>query len=72
VQIEQVVPDGSLLRSLIGKADRPWTTSALGVGSYRPARYGGEPASFQQKLQEGQRLGLTLREFEKRLAVRRP
>ena len=36
-----------------------------------PERYGDSTKSFQQMLQESQRQGMTLREFERRLALRK-
>jgi hypothetical protein len=46
-------------------------SSALGLATYNSERYADHAPSFQRILQEAQRQGMTLREFERRLAPRR-
>jgi hypothetical protein len=68
VHVERVIPEARVLRGLLAKAGVSWMSSALGLATYNSERYVDQVRSFQRGLEDARRQGMTLREFEKRLA----
>ena len=62
------MPEARVLRALFTRAGTYWMSSLSGMGTEKPAPYINESRSFQRILQDAQRQGISLREFEKRLA----
>jgi hypothetical protein len=67
LRVERVMPEVRALRGLLARAERYWMSSALGLATYNSEHYGNQPRPFQRMLEEAQRQGMTLREFERRL-----
>ena len=72
---EQLIAEVRTLRGLIAQTGRylnpslklGLTTAVSELASYRAGDFGARATSFQRRLQEAVKQGMTLREFEKRL-----